>query len=462
MLGSWAGVLILGVAAAATGCTFENQAPQSAHSSAMQKLLNAQNMAQAGPHAPVVPLDPAVAKLVVYVGGTASPADRGNLASALAKAGFQVAGTDAAPHDLDLALRIEDEENSTGAGDLRMTNTTRRSFVDLVQGGRLVGSVSAQALIRTKVHSAALNSDMTHDWRPSVVTALMGSIQLQEVARSAHPGAGPPAAGTGAYAGFAPKAGAAQPAAFALVVGIEKYRDAPAATGARADAERFAQLAKTTLGVPEENLRVALDDRASKGDIEKHLTWLKLNVPAGGRVYLFFSGHGAPNPSAGTPFLFPYDGDAKYVDSTALPLDGVLASLEATKAKDAVAFVDSCFSGAGGRSVLPRGTRPLVKVKETAPQARVALFSAASGSEISGATREGDRGLFSKLVADGLGSGLADANGDGKVTLEELFEWVKPRVESEARRDNREQTPSLVAGRGASARLVVASGLGGK
>ncbi len=288
-----------------------------------------------------------------------------------------------------------------------------------------------------------------------------GAQGLAAMPAAAPPVAAPPGAAVAPTA-FAPRSGATQPAAFALVIGIEKYRDAAPATGARADAERFAEIARKTLGIPEDNLRSALEERATKGDIEKQLAWLKLNVPAGGRVYLFFSGHGAPNPSAGTPFLFPYDGDPKYVDSTALPLDGVLKALEATKAREAIAFVDSCFSGAGGRSVLPKGTRPLVKVKDAAPGARVALFSAASGSEISGPTRDGDRGLFSKLVADGLGSGQADANADGKVTLQELVDWVKPRVASEARRDGREQTPSLAAGSGASAGLVVASGLGGK
>ena len=41
--------------------------------------------------------------------------------------------------------------------------------------------------------------------------------------------------------------------------------------------------------------QLALDDRASRGDLEKHLKWLSRNVTAGGRVYLYFSGHGAPD-----------------------------------------------------------------------------------------------------------------------------------------------------------------------
>ncbi|HEY3353938.1 MAG TPA: hypothetical protein VGQ83_11865, partial [Polyangia bacterium] len=85
-------------------------------------------------------------------------------------------------------------------------------------------------------------------------------------------------------------AGSPQLTAFALVVGIERYREQmPVPAGARGDAERFAEVARATLGIPARNIRLALDDRATKADIEKHLAWLKANVPAGGRVYFYFS-----------------------------------------------------------------------------------------------------------------------------------------------------------------------------
>jgi len=237
-----------------------------------------------------------------------------------------------------------------------------------------------------------------------------------------------------------------QPTSYALVIGIENYRDVPEATGARGDAESFATMMRTTLGVPSENVRLLLDERASRSDINKEMRWLAANVPAGGRVYFYYSGHGAPEPTKGISYIVPYDGDPSYLADTALPMSDVVKGLEGTKAKEVVAFADSCFSGAGGRSVLPEGTRPLVRVAKTKAAGRVSLLAASTGAEISGPAPDGDGGLFTHHLLEAIGTGAADIDGDGQISLGELSEWVSPRVTREAKRANREQHPELTVG----------------
>ncbi|MBI5533327.1 MAG: caspase family protein [Deltaproteobacteria bacterium] len=275
------------------------------------------------------------------------------------------------------------------------------------------------------------------------------------VATTAEPST--PAPATGNFVSGAP-----QPASFALVIGIEKYRDVPSPAGARSDAEAFARMARQTLGVPEANIKVAIDDHATRSDIEKQIEWLQSNVQPGGRVYFYFSGHGAPDASAGTPYLLPYDGDPKFLARTALPLSSVLKGLGDTKARDVLAVVDTCFSGAGGRSVLPEGARPLVRVKDAPVAPRLALFTASSGAEISGPVPGGSGGLFTRYLTEGLGKGQADGNGDGQISLQELGDWVKPRVTRDAKRDNRDQTPSVVVGSGlkSAGSFIIAQGIG--
>ncbi|HVJ90826.1 MAG TPA: caspase family protein, partial [Labilithrix sp.] len=243
-------------------------------------------------------------------------------------------------------------------------------------------------------------------------------------------------------------AGAPQAAAYAVVIGVETYRDLPRATGARGDATKIAALLRKTLGLREDHVRVAVDDRATRTDIIKHLAWLKQNVKAGGRAYVYFSGHGAPDAASGTAYVLPYDGDPKFVSSTALSLDEIVKTVGESKAQDALVILDSCFSGAGGRSQLAPGTRPLMRVKEASVAPKVAVLSASAASEISGSTPGGTEGLFTHHLTDALGKALADTDGDGQVSLHELLEWVKPRVAREAKRDNRDQTPELKLGAG--------------
>jgi hypothetical protein len=243
--------------------------------------------------------------------------------------------------------------------------------------------------------------------------------------------------------------GAPQPMAYALIIGIEKYRDVPTATGARADAQRFADLARRTFGLPDDHIRMATEDRATRSDILEGLNWLKKMVEPGGRAYFYFSGHGAPSPDAST-YLLPYDGNPKDLANSAVPMAQIERTLAETKATDVLAVVDSCFSGAGGRSVLPPGARPLIAVKDAKATGKVAMFSASQHDEISGPASSGGGGAFTKFVIEGLATGQADQNGDGRISLKELSDWVAPRVARDAKKDNRDQHPILSLGKGVS------------
>ena len=262
-----------------------------------------------------------------------------------------------------------------------------------------------------------------------------------------------------ASTGFVP--GAPQPTSIAIVVGIERYPSLPIPTGARTDAEQFAQVARRTLGIPASQIRVLLDGDASRSRIERDIAWAAGNVPSGGRIYFFFSGHGAPDPVKGTSYLVPVDGDPQYLPNTALTLDYVVQQLRSSKAKEIIVFADACFSGSGGRSVLAPGVRPIVRVKSVSTPSNVVLFSASGGAEISGPTSDGKAGLFSTHLLQGLGSGRADLNGDGQISLKELIDYVGPRVSREAAKANRAQHPALRSGDkvSSSAQIMLVWGL---
>ncbi|MDD5168289.1 MAG: caspase family protein [Syntrophales bacterium] len=238
--------------------------------------------------------------------------------------------------------------------------------------------------------------------------------------------------------------------AFAIVIGIESYRQKlPKADFAASDAGLMNEYLTKVLGYPEENVITLLNDHASYVDLAKYFEkWLPNNVEAGGSVFIYYSGHGAPNPRTGDAYLVPYDGDPSFIDETGYSLKRMYAALGKLRAKEIIVALDSCFSGAGGRSVLAEGARPLVMNLEksfTVPK-NVTVLAAASGDQISSTYKEKGHGLFTYFLLKGIqGEGVVKK--DGSLAVFDLFSYLKPQVERIARKQfNNEQTPQLIGG----------------
>ncbi|MBI4679043.1 MAG: caspase family protein [Elusimicrobia bacterium] len=292
-----------------------------------------------------------------------------------------------------------------------------------------------------------------NQWRTNCVSTL-GFLRAEKAAPQAQPAAAAPLAPEGKMPAAAdvddlPAAGAnPNPNAYAIVIGIDEYRQKlPRADYAAGDAKVVAEYLTRVLGYPEENVATLINDRALKSDLEKYLDrWLLNNAEKDSSVFIYYSGHGAPNPKTGDAFLVPYDGDPTFIMETGYPIGRLYESLRKLPAKEVVVVLDSCFSGAGGRSVIAKGARPLV-IAAAAPAAvpqNLTVLSAASGDQTSSTYDEKKHGLLTYFFLKGL-RGEADLDGDGKTEIGELFDYLKPRVEKTARKAyNNEQTPQLV------------------
>jgi hypothetical protein len=230
--------------------------------------------------------------------------------------------------------------------------------------------------------------------------------------------------------------------AYALVIGVESYREKlPKADYAASDAKLMGEYLVKVLGFPEENVVVRTDDKASLTDFMKYVeNWLPNNVEKDAKVFVYFSGHGAPNPKTGRAFLVPYDGDPTFIESTGYPVERLYAALDKLPTSDVSVVLDSCFSGAGGRSVLAKGARPLVQVASVTRGTRASVLSAGASDQISNAYEEKGHGLLTYF--------LLKAYGDGITTLSEAFAYARPNVQRVARKlYNNEQTPQYTSGK---------------
>lgn len=238
-------------------------------------------------------------------------------------------------------------------------------------------------------------------------------------------------------AGVAPR-----PTAHAVVIGIERYRGPlPRADFAASDAQLTAKYYRRMLGVPDENMALLSDDRATKSDFEKYFErWLPNRVETGDEVYVYFSGHGAPNPKTGESYLVPFDADPTYIEQTGYSVKKLYAQLAKLPASRIVVVIDSCFSGAGSRSVIAQGARPLVTVVQSGVPRPLIVISASAGDQISNSYQEKRHGLFTYFFLKGLKEKGSD--------FRAVYDYLKPQVSRVARRQyNSDQDPQWRKGK---------------
>ncbi|MDD5169163.1 MAG: ankyrin repeat domain-containing protein, partial [Syntrophales bacterium] len=185
---------------------------------------------------------------------------------------------------------------------------------------------------------------------------------------------------------------------YAIVIGIENYRQKlPKADYAVADAKTVTEYLIKAMGYPEENIITLTNEHATNVDFAKYFEkWLPNNVEKDSSVFIYYSGHGAPNTKTGDAYLVPYDGDPSFIEQTGYPLKKLYESLNKLQVKEIIVALDSCFSGAGGRSVLAKGSRPLVMNLQSnmVLSKNMTVLSASSGDQTSSTYDEKGHGLF--------------------------------------------------------------------
>ena len=244
--------------------------------------------------------------------------------------------------------------------------------------------------------------------------------------------------------------GLARPDGIAVIIGIEKYKDAPDAAFAKNDALIFRKYAGRQLGIPEENIYMITDEEATLGEFMKLFGkngYLDRRSTDKTDIFIYYSGHGAPDFETKIPYLIPYDIDPDY-PSTGYSTRMMYENLSSFKARSITVFLDACFSGSTrSDEMLLADARPVrIEMEPSAIPENINLLTASSGAQISSGFPDRGHGLFSYYLMKGM-TELSDSNGDNKVTLGELYDYIYANVTRTAVKLDREQTPQMISSR---------------
>ncbi len=254
-----------------------------------------------------------------------------------------------------------------------------------------------------------------------------------------------------------PKATEELPDAVAVVIGNRSYQaGVPQVAFALNDAVLMRRYLEEALGYRPGNI-LHIEDatltnmRVLFGDANNPRGRLRdLVKPGLSDVFVYYSGHGAPDPNAAQAYLMPIDADPMRLALTGYSLEVLYENLSKLEARSITVVLDACFSGAtGGGDMLIAAASP-IGIRVNDPSAllgeQAVVIAAANNQQVASWYPEMRHGLFTYFFLKGL-QGAADLSGNGHITAAEMAEYLRNDTEGVpymARRlYSREQQPQV-------------------
>lgn len=250
-----------------------------------------------------------------------------------------------------------------------------------------------------------------------------------------------------------------KPDIYILAIGISKYNDSRFnLTYAAKDAiDLAAAFQSKSNGFNQVNSLIITDEKATRENIIKAKEFL-LKAKVDDEVIVSFAGHGLLDSKLDY-FLATTDIDFENPSVSGLAYNDLENLLDSVQSRKKVLFIDACNSGEVDKeesiiaeasaeiqngTVKSRGFKSLASnngiglqnsfelMQELFSEVRKGsgafVISSASGTEFSLESDKWKNGVFTYSIIDGIQTGDADKNGDGKIRVTELRDYVTSKV----------------------------------
>jgi uncharacterized caspase-like protein len=229
---------------------------------------------------------------------------------------------------------------------------------------------------------------------------------------------------------------------YALIIGNTEYIDPGLAqlTAPGKDAEDFARILKDKDLCDFDEVKILLN-QLSSSVVESIDEFFDQKKPDD-MLVLYFSGHGVRD-EMGLLYLAVKNTIRSRLRSTAIRSDYIREAMDQSRSKRQILILDCCNSGAfpqgtkaevGGTMGMTRAFQGYGRFVLTASDATQFAWE---GDQVIGQT---DNSLFTHFLVKGLG-GDADSDGDGKITVDELYDYAYDQIS----RVTPKQTPTKSA-----------------
>lgn len=242
----------------------------------------------------------------------------------------------------------------------------------------------------------------------------------------------------------------------ALLVGIDDYWYLGVLKGSTQDVKDMQQFIQFVWHYGSDQVRTLIDAQATRKNIlEAFDNWLIKDSRPGDRVLFYFSGHGYYIPDDNGDESDGYDETLCPVDTrgtrTMIRDDEINARLQRLKERKVTVIIDASHSGSMTEDlasdpsikvpVFEIAVKPLKRRLSQSyieqdgfiePQKNVIAYSAVAPNQVAlvDTTAEPYRGVFTRNFLRGIQEVRADSNSDGKITHNELLEYIRRESQS--------------------------------
>ena len=193
-----------------------------------------------------------------------------------------------------------------------------------------------------------------------------------------------------------PKTGMKNKNGIAVVIGNREYSgDVPDVEFAVRDAEYVREYLIKTMGYRPGN--IFYNTYATFSNMKVAFNKLKNAVKKEkSDVFIYYSGHGAPDDATKQGFFVPVDADPNFIKETGYAVKDLYAMLDTLGSKSTTVVIDACFSGSSDQGMILKDISPVSIHIDKAILSREnsAVFTSSTGVQVSSWYREKKHSLF--------------------------------------------------------------------
>ena len=208
----------------------------------------------------------------------------------------------------------------------------------------------------------------------------------------------------------------------ALLIGVSGYTDLPPLPAVVNDVEAMRQVLENPDIGRFDNVEICLDPNLETMRLK--IAELFGSSKKGDLALLFFSGHGMTDNSGRLYLTTPITSREKYrYQATSVPASFVHDMMNDSSCKRQIVILDCCYSGAFAEGWQPKGD---INLQPQLGGEGRAILTSSSAIQLS--FEEEGAGIYTRYLVEGIQTGLADRDGDGQISIEELHEYAQEQV----------------------------------